>query len=473
MTKTVKAYCSWCYKKGKHELCDTHWYSKNEYICENCKSFVVKCVACNEMAKGRFTDKQISELEKLAGDKGRKWISKLSDNWKDMFCAQHNGTISDFKLLTKRVNTLDKYPDLLKAKHINMKKTGTIALGVLTTAGVVAITAGGGAAAIAAAAGKLGLLGAASTGTAISTLSGAALTSASLAAVGGTVAAGTTIITAVGAGLGGYAGGVIANKYVGEDKYFGIYEKRRKSTSNTIFINGFLQQKKVDFSDWMIGHLPHFPDDTIYGITWGSKDLYELGKIFTSGVSVEVAKKFLFNLAKRGTRRFNPIAPVVTVLGLADNPWHVSMVRAAKTGAILADAISRSNEKSFRLVGHSLGCRVIYYALQALSTKSEKMIDDVILLGGAVGKDDKVGWKTATEAVKGKIYNCYSKNDMVLSKIYRIANANLSYPIGISPISGRIRGIRNLNCSTMITGNTAHMNWQNKYENVLIKIYGK
>lgn len=475
MTKSLTAYCSWCYTKSEHDLCSEQWYSKNEYKCRNCGCYVVKCSICNEMAKGRLNDEQIEQLEKLDKKNDRKWFNKFNDGRKKIFCAQHDGTISDFELLTTRIKTIDEYQNIFKTKHINMVKTTKLAAGVLTTAGVVAltITSGGGAAAIACTAGKLGLLGSASTGTAISTLTGAALSSASLAAIGGSVAAGTTIITAVGAGLGGYTGGVIANRYAGEDKYFGIHNKRRKSSDKTIFINGFLKQKKVDFSDWRLGHLPHFPDDTIYGVTWGSKDLYELGKIFASGTSVEIAKKFLINLAKKGTKKVNPVAPLVTVLGLADNPWHVSMVRAAKTGAMLADAICRSEESGFRLVGHSLGCRVIYYTLQALSSRDKQLIEDVILLGGAVGKDDINAWKTAKKAVKGKIYNCYSEKDLVLSKLYRVANANLSHPIGISPIPSRINGIRNINFSSMINGVSAHMEWQNKYENVLTKIYGK
>lgn len=63
---------------------------------------------------------------------------------------------------------------------------------------------------IAATAGSAGLLGAASTGTAISSLSGAALTNASLAAIGGGalaaggggMAAGTTVIAGAGAATG-------------------------------------------------------------------------------------------------------------------------------------------------------------------------------------------------------------------------------------------------------------------------------
>ncbi len=54
--------------------------------------------------------------------------------------------------------------------------------------------------------GTVGLLGAAGTGTAISTLSGAALTSASCAAVTGTIAGTSAVVTAAGAAAGGMAG---------------------------------------------------------------------------------------------------------------------------------------------------------------------------------------------------------------------------------------------------------------------------
>lgn len=425
------------------------------------------------MARGRLTDKQVAQLKEQAGEKGRSWLSTLGDNWKNAFCAQHDGTVSDFKVLTKKVARLDQYPNLLKSQHTNFKKVGTVTAGAITTAGVVALTAttGGGGPAAAAAAGKLGLLGAASTGTAISTLSGAALTSASLAAIGGTVAAGTVILAAAGAGLGGVAGAVVANKYVGEDKYFGIHNKRRGGTHKTVFINGFLQQKDVDFNDWMVGHLPCFPKECLYGVTWATKDLYELGRIFSSGAATEVAKRLFIRIGKKGTKRFNPFGPVITTLGIAGNPWHVSMVRAAKIGAVLADAISRSRENSYTLVGHSLGCRVIYYALQALSSKDKNKIVDVILLGGAVGKDDPTGWKMATKAINGNIYNCYSKHDGILSKLYRIANANLSYPIGISPIPGRNAKIKNIDCSGFIQGAKAHMIWKEHYEDILRRIY--
>ena len=60
--------------------------------------------------------------------------------------------------------------------------------------------------------GSIGLLGAAGTGTAISTLSGAALTSASCAAVTGTIAGTSTAITTLGAMIGGITGAIFKRK---------------------------------------------------------------------------------------------------------------------------------------------------------------------------------------------------------------------------------------------------------------------
>ena len=94
----------------------------------------------------------------------------------------------------------------------NPGKVAAVVGGTVVTGGLSALAAPS----IVTAAGSIGLLGSASTGTAISTLSGAALQSASLAAVGGGalaaggggVAAGTAIATAVGATAGATAGGV-------------------------------------------------------------------------------------------------------------------------------------------------------------------------------------------------------------------------------------------------------------------------
>lgn len=407
---------------------------------------------------------------KPAESKTEKKLERIKENWSSEFCAEHDGSIADFEKLDMKISGLEDFKTIFKREKFNMAKGGQIAAGTITGAGIISLTltTGGGGAALAAAAGNLGLLGAAGTGTAISTLSGAALTSASLAAIGGTVAAGTAILTAGGAALGGYYGGVICNSYVGEDKYFDFHYLQRGGQTKTIFINGFLQQKDLQFVDWVAPHYDMFPEDSLYGLTWGSKDLVELGHIFKNGVAAEAAKKLFIKVGKKGTKKFNPLGPVMSLMGILDNPWHVSLIRASKTGVLLADAISRTNEPEYRLVGHSLGCRVIYYALQALSTKGQIKIKDVILLGGAVGRDDKDGWERACSTISGTIYNCYSQNDQVLERLYKIANANLSNPIGLGPIPDFGSKIKNLDCTDFVGG---HMEWKDKYDKVLGMIY--
>ena len=140
------------------------------------------------------------------------------------------------------------------------------------------------------------------------------------------------------------------------------------------------------------------------------------------------------------------------------------MLRAAQAGAQLAESISRTSGQKFNLVGHSLGCRVIYFALAALSTKSQRYIGDVILLGGAVGKDDEKGWTNALSSIEGKLYNCYSKQDMVLDKMYKIANANLSAPIGYYPIPFDMENLVNIDCTDLVD---SHMSWKSKYAEIL------
>lgn len=106
-----------------------------------------------------------------------------------------------------------------------MKKWHKIAIGVGT--GALACTGIGlfAAAPIACFLGGAGALGAASTGTVISTLSGVALTNASLAAIGGGAVAaggsgiigGTAVIATTAGVIGATSGGIIAKKTTKDD----------------------------------------------------------------------------------------------------------------------------------------------------------------------------------------------------------------------------------------------------------------
>jgi hypothetical protein len=467
---SIKGYCSWCFNHTKHQLVEKNVLTRNVYECYSCKNKTLVCRYCSELARGKPNNSVLKQM-KVSG------VEKFAQSWDNELCAEHDGTIASFSKLSMKINDISDYEKLFVRDKYNLSKAGKYAglgvAGVVSVAGV-AVTAGSGAAPIAAAMGKLGILGSASTGAAISSLSGAALTSASLAAVGGSVAAGTAIISASGLALGGVMGGVIANKYHGEDKSFAIRKLRERDTEvKTIFINGFTQENETDFYDWQCSQLSYDPKHVMYGVNWASKTNAKLGMAFGKGIGSSLAKNMLLEIGKAGGKnaaaKLNPMGWLMLLSDLAGNPWHNSMMRAAQTGIQLAEAISRTEGQKFNLVGHSLGCRVIYYTLEALSTKKGSYINDVILLGGAVGRNDDKGWNKALKAVGGHLYNCHSKQDQVLSKIYQIANAGLSSPIGIKPIELAHEKLHNINCDNFVE---SHMTWKSHYESILKKIYG-
>ena len=122
------------------------------------------------------------------------------------------------------------------------------------------------------------------------------------------------------------------------------------------------------------------------------------------------------------------------------------------TGVLLSDIISRT-QGDYILCGHSLGARVIYYALTSLSTKEEKWIKHVHLLGGAVGNKKK-DWEQAANAVDGTIVNYYSEKDMVLATHFKVGTLFSSVPIGKNVID--VDGVVDVNVTEQVTGHTMY-----------------
>ena len=119
----------------------------------------------------------------------------------------------------------------------------------------------------------------------------------------------------------------------------------------------------------------------------------------------------------------------------------------------------------FILIGHSLGARAVVSALHVLATRkmSERSsrIRDVHLLGGAVDIGDAEQWRIATDAIEGKCYNYYTdtKNDWILTWLYRAANLGLSTPIGLSslPTSDYTKEkLISIDCSHEVDGHSGY-----------------
>lgn len=481
--KSHIAYCSHCYSKTVHTLKVKNHLQRDVYTCAKCQNDTLKCraVKCSEMAKGSLNKSLIEKLEKegLLDLKGE--MKKVLAGWNEEFCAQHDGTIPPFEKLELTLDDISSFKTIFNDKKTNYVKAGIYTSSTVATAVLAAATffsGGAGAAPIAAALGKMGLLGTTASGTAIASLNGAALTSASLAAIGGSVATGTAVISAAGVALGGSLGAVVSHNYLKADKSFNIHKIEGSGENDdviTIFINGFTQENEITFQDWKKGHQEHFAHEVLQGVTWRSKTLLKIGGALGKGMTKQATKQAMLKAAQKGgkeaTKKLGPLAPVLLLSDVVTNPWHTSMRYAENTGVLLADIIARCKGKKFRLVGHSLGCRVIFYALNSLSTKQEKFITDVILLGAAVSrKDDDKMWTAAANGIEGNIYNCFSRRDYVLKFLYRGANLGVSSPAGYHPIESSQNNIININCSDFVD---SHMNWKSQYSRILGSIYSQ
>lgn len=424
-------YCSWCFNDTKHELQEHNIFRRSVYRC-SCgqRTLICRAPGCRNMARGRGTN-----------------------NWDNEFCAAHGGEIGGFRHLSMQLEHIEDYERLFKREVVNIGKIATIAGAVL--GGTVLVC-------------PLALLSAPAVGGALGAtffeLSGAAATAKGLATLGlGSLAAGgygmaggIAVVSAMGAAAGGVYSGIVANAYFGDIQGFKISKLKTGSGPGVIVINGFLTQDKNQEREWLDVLSQHYPKNPWYLVEWESKRLVELGKLAISTGSKEAFRKAVKGAALKATqetsKKLNPIAAAFSALGLASNSWHVAMVKAAQTGVLLADILARTPiEQEFVLMGHSLGARVVYYALQALNGRKPRKIRTAHLFGGAVGSEPAEDWNKAASALFGPLHSYYSLNDQVLKILYLVGTFFLSSPpIGRTPIQSEDVSICNHNVTNSV-----------------------
>jgi len=136
---------------------------------------------------------------------------------------------------------------------------------------------------------------------------------------------------------------------------------------------------------------------------------------------------------------------------IMDNPWTVAMVRAEKTGVVLAEILNNKvqGERAVSLIGYGLGAKVIYACLTCLSEKRAfGVIENVILFGAPCPSEVRV-WAAMKSVVMGRLINVYSKNDYLLGFLYRTCAWNYGIA-GLQPIEGVPR-VENVDLSDYIS----------------------
>jgi pimeloyl-ACP methyl ester carboxylesterase len=423
-------YCSWCFRKTKHVLVEKNYLRRNVYKCGGCRKKTLICRYCQDMAKG-------------------------GDTWDDECCAVHDGKIADFKKLSMELRDITQWKKIVERSGVNMVKAGKITVGVLAGAGIVATGGAIAAPAIGGAVGGItGLSGAAAASKGLAFLGGGSLAAGGLGMAGGVAA------VAISAGvLGGVGGGLLVNKYANSINGFAIALRNKGVSSKpaVVFVNGFLSEGESLIRDWRPVLKKYYADRNWYEVAWESKRLRSLGATVLGVGATKILEKTALKLAQVAARnaasKLNPILWTKIIADVLGNDWHVAMVRAEQTGAMLADLILRTKSpKEFVLFGHSLGARVVYYTLLALSRhRGKPRVREAHLFGGAVGCD-RGSWLGVDKAVSGKIYNYYSNNDRVLYYLYPLGTLFTSSPIGRNPIEVRSASIRNVNVSSSVDG---------------------
>jgi pimeloyl-ACP methyl ester carboxylesterase len=436
MTSLRKRWCSWCLRKTTHVLVESNTLRRNVYRCQGsgCGQKTLECRYCTEMTRG-------------------------GDKWDDECCAVHDGTIADFERLSLKLDDLTEWREITKRTKWNMSRTGKIAAGV----GVVALVGTGvGLAAAPAIGGAIGSAGA--------SLSGAAATSSGLATLGGGsiaagglgVAGGTAVVSLGFGALGGVGGGLLVNKYAGDIQGFDIKARNEGKGPEVIVINGFLSSDGPQMKDWRPALRANFLEHPWRVVRWETRRNRDLGKMVAKGAGSAALRGALKEAAKRATKeagkKLNPASWLMTALGIAGNDWHVAVRKAQMTGDLLADLILRTDgRKRYVLVGHSLGARVIYFTMRALARHgtTRPRIKEVHLLGGATDSSKKA-WNGLEDTVSGRIYNYYSKNDLILKHLYQTAQLFNNTPIGRQPIRHASPKIVNVDVTDMVDGHSAY-----------------
>lgn len=428
-----RGWCSACFSLAEHRAVRGFRGPTKTHLCGTCGAPTTICASptCKHMAS-----------------RGTSSVTK------PRYCAQHRHEIPGFEKLGAPIGAIDQWHDWLSFESRNLSRTTKMIGAVVLTAAAVTPAAWAAAPAIGGALGGMtGLSGAAAASHGLAMLGGG-----SLAAGGFGMAGGTAVVSAVGAGLGGVIGGTATAAYVRSDPSFQLLKLRDGIGTPVLLASGFLTDKDDGWGTWKRLVDDRYPDQPVYRVHWGAKELKVFGTLAAvragNAAAMSFARRAAGRAAKRAAGRASWFGWLLLAKDVAANPWTVAKTRAGMTGAVLADLIARTDEPAFVLVGHSLGARVMATAAQLLGTRVDApKLEDVHLLGAAVGA--KGDWRTLNDSVTGTVWNYWSSNDSVLKYLYAVGSAG-ERAAGQGGFETKFPKIKNRSASRNVEGHSAY-----------------
>uniref|UniRef100_A0A915PH89 JAB1/MPN/MOV34 metalloenzyme domain-containing protein n=1 Tax=Setaria digitata TaxID=48799 RepID=A0A915PH89_9BILA len=293
------------------------------------------------------------------------------------------------------------------------------------------------------------------------------------AAAGIATTAGATVLGSIfgvaGAGLTGYK----MRKRVGAIEEFLIQPiSEGRSLHCVLAVSGWIedvnfqlfspqQEERVFQQQWR--HL--WMSREQYVLRYESKYLVELGRAIDYLMSFAVSAAVQHTLLETAFAGLVaavawPVA-LLSASSVIDNPWNVCV------GEQLAEVLlSRAHgNRPITLIGFSLGARVIFHCLMAMTKRSTcfGIVNDVVLLGAPVSASP-IQWQQISRVVGGRIINGYCNNDWLLRFIYRTMSVQFTIA-GTGPITcKREKKIVNFNLSHLVKG---HLDYSRKLTEVL------
>ena len=177
---------------------------------------------------------------------------------------------------------------------------------------------------------------------------------------------------------------------------------------------------------------------------------------------------------------------LVNAANMIDGTWTLAVERADEAGRELARSLLFSNagHRPVTLVGFSFGARAIYSCLKELARCQEKwcdyqeyralnpeqleteeeedngeslrnmrepasVVEDAILMG-LPNHMSLTSWRVCRQVVSGRLVNCFSQKDLILSLMFQFKRLKLKPVCGTCPVA--ICGVENIDVTDIILG---------------------
>jgi Protein of unknown function (DUF726) len=236
----------------------------------------------------------------------------------------------------------------------------------------------------------------------------------------------------------------------------------------------------------------------LYTVRWESRLLkticdcvMDLAMDVVSGATREILKATILSTLLTAV-----VLPtyLLNVANMIDGDWTLAVERADQAGEELARSLllSRAGQRPVTLIGFSFGARIIYACLKELAklqeewedyhemlgheddwTPSEQrhfsklatkfkgmrepssIVEDAVMMG-LPNHLSLVSWKACRQVVGGRLVNCYSTKDLILSLMFQAKRFSPGIQTILKPVCGTCEvnepGVENFDVSDIVLG---------------------